>query len=255
MPRTADSVPASNSSSTECTISRRGLRPTSGRRPPHSPTRTPAPTTTPAPVGSTARSGAIRASASRLSDSATPGSVRPRPDHQTCAPDLPDGQRLQRQRGVVERTQTRAATTMSTGAPRSRAMSRSVTPLGTDLDQQTAGALDQGEPAGSVHRGDHVDELRPVGNAEPARCAAASRRQRFGKPCQRHVIRSLLRAGTLRRGRRRRRRSRSAPACTPRRRCPPAWRGTPAPRWRRSCRRRCSVPVTTTTLTPATAPR
>ena len=112
------------------------------------------------------------ASASRLPDSAGPGSVRPRPDHQTRTAESSGDASASNVKAVWLSVPRPAATTTSTGAARSTA-SRAASPVVTDLDEQAAGTLDQGQCSVGRHRADPTAPPR-VGNARPARCAAAT---------------------------------------------------------------------------------
>ena len=130
-----------------------------------------------------------------------------------------------------------AETTTSTGAARSQREVTQRHPAVTQFDQQPTRTLDQGQLPPRPLRPTPPARRASAAPCLPAR-AAAGGRQRFGI-----APRAVQRAhpGQPRRHRRGRRRGgcRSAPACTPRRRCPRAGRDRPGPRWRPSCRRRC----------------
>ena len=55
-------------------------------------------------------------------------------------------------------------------------------PAVTDLDEQTARALDQRQPARPVHRGDHRAQLTARRQRQPCPLRRGHRRQRLGKP-------------------------------------------------------------------------
>ena len=197
--------------------------------------RTPRRSRTPAPAGSTARNGASSASASRLPSSARPGSAGhdpiTRPSH-----GIPWAASASNVSAVWFSVPSPAATTTRTGAPRSTATSRSVTPsspsstssppapstsvrLTSPSRAEATSSTARGQrQAGPLCGGDRCQRLgispRPtqIGHARIA--AAISARSSSPGGC------------------------RSAPVCTPRRRCRPAAHDTPAPPSPPSCRRR-----------------
>ncbi len=214
MCRTAASVSASKTNSTECTIvSHTKLATHAGSNADALIASNSAALIDPAPAGSTARSGASAASASRLPSRPDPGSRGPRADHQSCARNTLGGKRFQASARCGSACPVPAATTTSTGAARSSATSRSVDPSVTELDEQAARRPRpaSARPGASDRRAPTPTSSARVGSARPARRAAATGASGSG---YRHAPRRSVTPDSRRdlgRGRRRRRR---LPVCT-----------------------------------------